>query len=240
TSWNLSGSAFMTLRNHVSYAKRNGLSVVEYKPKEKRNKKLEKQVEDISKKWLKKKKTGEFSFLVGGPSFKEPGDRKYFFVFNKKKNIDAFLVCVPFFARKGIYFDIMRRKNNTIKGTTELLITETFQMLKEDGCSLASLGSAPLSDVTSDKEKRQFIRQVFKFAYNNLNYFYHFKPLYHYKQKFGPTFWEPKYLAYYPPNFKPKYIFTILKAYDPGGINDMFLTSIKTIWSKLKNVKNIK
>ncbi|MFH1445221.1 MAG: DUF2156 domain-containing protein [Nanoarchaeota archaeon] len=233
-SWNLSGSAFMTLRNHISYAKRNGLSVIEYKPKERRNGKIEKQIALISEGWLKEKKTGEFSFLVGGPSFKEPGDRKYFLVVNKKKNIEAFLVCVPFFARHGMYFDIMRRKKKTIKGTTELLVTEAFQTLKEEGYSLVSLGSAPLSNVTSDKEKGQFIRQVLKFAYNNLNYFYHFKPLYHYKQKFGPTFWEPKYLAYYPPNFKPKYIFTVLKAYDPGGINDFLLSNIKSLWEKLK------
>ncbi|MFH1977820.1 MAG: DUF2156 domain-containing protein [Candidatus Aenigmatarchaeota archaeon] len=234
--WNTAGGRFMDLRNEINHAKKDGFRVEEYRPLEKRDRDYEYHMAALSELWQKSKKTGEFSFLVGTASLDDPRDRKYFLVFNQENKLEAFLVCVPIFSRNGVYFDILRRKEDPEKGTTELLITDTFRILREQGYKLVTLGSAPLADVTKDEKKKEFIYKALDFAYNNLNYFYKFKPLFNYKQKFGPTFWEPKYMAFYPPNFKSKYVFAILKAYDPGGISDILLSSFKGIW---KNVKNI-
>ncbi len=234
-AWAMAGQKFKDVRNNINHAKREGFSVIEYRPLEVRVPKHERQMNQLSKKWLEEKKTGEFSFLVGSVSLKNPGERKYFLVLNRRDSVEAFIICVPFHARKGIYLDIMRRKEKPERGTTELLITETFRILKEQGYSLASLGAAPLADVTTDEEKKQLIQHALDFAYHNLNYFYRFKPLFEYKEQFGPSFWEPKYMAYYPPNFRTRYIYAVLKAYDPKGITDIVLSNLRSIWKSIRN-----
>ena len=237
--WNTAGSRFEGLRNEINHARRIGFMVKEYEPLKSRNEKYERQMMELSKQWLKERKSGEFSFLVGSPSLEDPGERKYFIVLNPEDDVEAFLVCVPIFARNGLYFDIMRRKEKPEKGTTELLITEAFRTMREQGYSVATLGSAPLADITKEEEKNRLIQKSLEFAYNNLNYFYHFKPLLRYKQKFGPTTWESKYFAYYPPGFKVKYIYAILKAYDPGGISEMVLSNIRAFWKKIREAGSI-
>jgi phosphatidylglycerol lysyltransferase len=233
TEWTIDGSVFKDVRNAAHHAENSGLKVIEYKPLEFRNKNYEAEIAILSRKWLSKKKTGEFTFLVGSPSLDDPSDRKYFLVVDSSNILHAFLVCVPIYARKGIYLDIMRYKDKPLRGTTELLIREVFRMLKDQGYALASLGSAPLADVTSDEQKKQLIQHALKFTYNNLNYFYRFKPLFAYKQQFGPTQWEPKYFAYYPPFFKAIFLYAILKSYDPSGIRNLAVAPVRTFWNKL-------
>jgi lysylphosphatidylglycerol synthetase-like protein (DUF2156 family) len=113
-SW--AGGKFKDLRRDTRRAKEQGMSVVEYRPLEGRRKDWEEQMEEISRIWAKAKGSREFTFLTGALSLDKPGERTYLLVL-KDDRVEAFMVCTPIYARHGIYFDIMRRKDKPLLGT---------------------------------------------------------------------------------------------------------------------------
>ncbi len=237
-SWE--GGKFKNLRNDIRSAKKHDLSVVEYCPLVERRQEWEKQMERLSADWIKFKGSGEFSFLIGKPSLSDPKERKYFLALNNNQ-IESFVVCTPIFTRNGIYFDLMRRKERTIRGTNQLLITETFKLLKEQGYTMATLGTAPLSnDHVDDPRQSYIIDQVLKLAFNHLGYFHRLKPIYKFKKQFGPTSWESRYLAFSPHWFNPIMLYTLLKAYDPSGVKGTLLRQIqKLIWQGIRTLDKV-
>ncbi len=70
--------------------------------------------------------------------------------------------------------------------------------------------------------------------YEHLNNFYGFKTLHQYKRKYGPTTWEPRYLAYYPGVFTPKIAYSIIKVQNPKGVKDYILQQIKLLYQNRK------
>jgi len=234
-SW--AGGRFRGLRKDIRRGGKHGLSVVEYCPHSGRKGDWEKQMEDLSAAWEKLKGSGEFAFLIGGPSLSDPGDRKYFLALLDNR-IEAFVVCTPIYARSGIYFDLMRRKERPVGGTSQLLISESFRLLREQGYEIATLGTAPLSNRHVDDPDQSFIiGRALDLAYGRLGSFHRYKPIYEFKEQFGPTSWENRYLAYRAP-FNPIILYALLKAYDPSGITGKLLRQILHAWkSILKRLK---
>ena len=236
--YSLSGSKFRSLRKNINQAKRQGLSVVEYQPLLKREPEWEKDMEELSAIWKKFKGSGEFAFLIGEPALDNPKDRKYFLALLDNK-VEAFVVCTPIYTRNGIYFDVMRRKKITPNGMPQLLFTESFRILKEQGYTMATLGTAPLSyKHTTDSDKSRIIKTALKLAFNRLGYFHRFKPLYRFKKQFGPSSWEGRYLAFSPSRFNPVVLYALLKVYDPSGITDKLLNQISRTWIRFNKLKS--
>jgi phosphatidylglycerol lysyltransferase len=228
------GSKFRDLRHDINSAKKHGLSVMEYRLLEERRPDWEEQMEELSRNWVKFKGSYEFSFLIGEPSLNEPGDRKYFLAL-KEEQVEAFIVCTPIYARNGIYFDLMRRKQEPISGTAQILIIETLRLLKEQGYEMATLGAAPLAhEHVEDPDQSRIIELGMDFAFNYMGYFYHFKPLYQFKEQFGPTSWEGRYLAFWPSRFNPVILYALLKAYDPSGVSGQLLRQLQMAWRGIK------
>jgi hypothetical protein len=215
-SWE--GGRFRGLRKDIRRGKKHGLTVVEYCPLSERKSDWETQMEDLSANWEKFKGSGEFAFLLGGPSLSDPGERKYFLALIDDR-VEAFVVCTPIYARNGIYFDLMRRKERPLSGTSQLLISEYFRLLREQGYEMATLGTAPLSNQhVDDPAQSLIIGRALDLAYGRLGSFHRYKPIHEFKNQFGPTSWENRYLAYGPPGFSPIMLYALLKAYDPSGI----------------------
>jgi phosphatidylglycerol lysyltransferase len=234
-SW--AGGAFRDLRRDIRRAQRQGMYVTEYKPLEKRNVQWETQMEEMSRIWREFKGSGEFSFLIGKPGLDDPGDRKYFLAL-KEDELQAFVVCTPIYARNGIYFDLMRRQEIPLGGTAQLLITEAFQLLKNQGYEMASLGAVPLStEEVNDPDMNLIIEIAMEFAFNHLGYFHHYKPLYQFKDQFGPTSWEARYLAFWPPRFNPLILYAVLKAYDPEAVSGNLKRQLQAAWKGIKWLK---
>jgi len=228
------GGKFKDLRNDVKSAKKKELSVVEYRPLERRRLDWEEQMEELSRAWMRFKGSHEFSFLIGEPSLNDPGDRKYFLVL-KDEQVEGFVVCSPIYARNGIYFDLMRRREEPLRGTAQMLITEAFRLLKEQGYEMATLGTAPLANEhIEDPDQSRIIELAMDLAFNYLDYFYRFKPLYQFKEQFGPTSWEGRYLAFWPSRFNPVILYAILKAYDPSGVSGQLLRQLQMAWRGIK------
>ena len=232
-SW--AGGRFGDLRGDIRGAKKRGLSVVEYRPLDERRPEWERQMDELSLAWMRFKGSGEFSFLIGEPRLSDPGDRKYFLALGDNQ-VEAFVVCTPIFARNGVYFDLMRRKEEPLRGTVQLLITDAFRLLKDQGYELATLGTAPLaSEHVDDPDQSRFIELTLQFAFNYLGYFHRYKPLYQFKEQFGPTSWEARYLAYWPPRFSPVMLYALLKAYDPSGITGRLRRQATSAWAALRS-----
>ncbi|MCD6380383.1 DUF2156 domain-containing protein [bacterium] len=235
--FSLSGSKFRSLRKNINQAKKRGLTVVEYCPLLKRQKGWEKDMEELSAIWKEFKGSGEFSFLIGEPALDKPKERKYFLALLDNK-VEAFVVCIPVYTRNGIYFDVMRRKEKTFNGMAQLLFTESFRILKDQGYAMATLGTAPLSyEHVGDPDQSRIIKLALKLAFNRLGHFYRFKPLYKFKKQFGPTFWEGRYLAFSSKVFNPVILYALLKAYDPTRVTRKLLNQLNFAWKGINKIK---
>ncbi len=236
--FSLEGSKFRGLRKNINQAKKQGLSVVEYHPLTERQPEWEKDMEELSAIWRKFKGSGEFSFLIGEPALDNPKDRKYFLALLDNK-VEAFVVCTPVYTRNGIYFDIMRRQEKTPNGMPQLLFTESFRMLKEQGYTMVTLGTAPLSyEHTTDPGQSLIIKTALKLAFNRLGYFHRFKPLYKFKRQFGPTSWEGRYLVFSPRLFNPVILYALLKVYDPTSVTRKLLNQLNFAWKRINKIKD--
>ena len=236
--FSLEGSQFRGLRKSINQAKKKGLSVVEYHPLLQREPIWERDMQELSEIWRKFKGSGEFSFLIGTPSLDKPQERKYFLAI-QDNHVIAFVVCTPIYSRDGIYFDVMRRREITPNGMAQLLFTESFKILKEQGYKMATLGTAPLSyEHVQDPAQNRMIKFSLKAAFHRLNYFYKFKPLYQFKKQFGPSNWEGRYLAYYPAYFNPVILYALLKVYDPSSVTRKLLAQINFAFKGINRVKN--
>ena len=237
-NFSLSGSKFRGLRKNINQAKKQGLEIVEYHPLLKRRPEWEKDMEELSAIWKKFKGSGEFSFLIGEPALNDPKERKYFLVLLDNK-VEAFVVCTPVYTRNGIYFDVMRRQEKTLNGMPQLLFTESFRILKEQGYAMVTLGIAPLSyEHVDDPDQSRIIKTALKLAFNRLGHFYRFKPLYKFKKQFRPTSWEGRYLAFSPSRFNPVILYALLKVYDPTSVTRKLLYQLNFAWKSINKIKD--
>lgn len=225
--YNLQGKKAAKIRNAINHASALGITVEEYQPLKSRNRIIEQQIRDVSREWLKNKKSGELSFMMGTISLENPMDRRYFVAYDKDGKILGFVVFTPFQGGKGYFADVTRRRNSAPIGVMEKIMIEAFKKMKVEGVKWASLGNAPLANVGDDGG---ITGKLLEIIYEKFNSFYGFKNLYHYKKKYGPTSWEPKYLVYYSKIFTPQIAYAIIKAQNPKGVSDFVLSQLKAIF----------
>ena len=225
-SYNIAGKKGAKIRNAINHATSLEINVLEYEPLKNRDKLIEQQINEVSKEWLESKSSSELSFMIGTISLENPMDRRYFMAFDKDNNMLGFIVFSPFLGGEGYLADVTRRKNNAPIGVMEKITFEAFNKMKSEGAKWGSLGLAPLANVADEGKAAE---KLLGFVYEKLNSFYGFKTLHHYKKKYSPTEWEPRYLVYYPKMFTPKIAYSIIKAQNPKGVTDYILNQLKSI-----------
>lgn len=222
----LKGGRTAKIRNAINHANSLGINVTEYCPLKNRDEGIEQQITEISDEWLKSKKSGELSFMLGTISLDNPRDRRYFAAFDSNNKMLAFEVFSPFAAGSGYFADVTRRKNTAPIGVMEKITIEAFRKMKSEGIKWGSLGLAPLANVSEDGS---LTGKLLEIIYEKFNSFYGFKKLHHYKKKYGPTSWEPRYLVYYPKLFTPKIAYSIIKAQNPKGVTDFVFSQLRNL-----------
>ncbi len=129
-------------------------------------------------------------------SLSNPGDRRYF-IAERENQVIGFLTYTPVYARQGVYLDLMRRGPETPPGTMDLLLTESFRLLRESGVRWATMGMSPLANVANSSiSQSDRLAWLLNQIYQHGKAVYSFKQLHDFKQKFQPHLWESKYLAY--------------------------------------------
>lgn len=228
--YTLKGGKTAKIRNALNHATALGIYVTEYCPLKNRDDFIEQQIAEVSKEWLKNKKSSELSFMLGTISLDNPRDRRYFAAFDSNNRMLAFEVFSPFAGGRGYYADVTRRRGGAPIGVMEKITIEAFMKMRTEGVKWGSLGLAPLANVSEDGS---LTGKLLEIIYEKFNSFYGFKQLHHYKKKYGPTAWEPRYLVYYPKLFTPKIAYSIIKAQNPKGVTDFVFSQLRNFTLEL-------
>lgn len=217
SQYNLKGGKVAKVRAAINHANKSGITVREYEPLKYKDINIECKINEITKLWKEHKHGGEMSFMLGGTELDNPMDRRYFFASDAKGKMLGFVVFIPFEGGKGYLADVTRRLPDAPQGVIEKIIYEAFLVMKSEGVKWGSMGLAPLANVR-ENDKTAITGRLFEFIYENLNSIYSFKKLHHSKEKYSPTQWESRYMAYHPKIFTPKIAYAIVKAQNPQGI----------------------
>jgi phosphatidylglycerol lysyltransferase len=219
-NYHLVGGKVAKVRAAINHATKAGISVVEYKPLSEKNELIEKQMEQITEEWLTRKGGYEMHFTMGGTGLSDPMDRRYFYACDEAGTMLGFVVFLPYI--NGYLADVTRRKNTAPQGVLEKIIYKAFTQFKEEGIGWGNMGLSPLYNV-ADHDKSTMTEKLFNYIYENLNNSYGFKQLHHAKEKYAPTHWVPRYLAYYPHPFSPKLAYALVRCQIKEGILQVLL-----------------
>ena len=138
----LSGGSMELVRAATNKARREGVVVVEHDPFGVEAHPINRELEEISEQWLKTKGERELGFLLGSLTLDQNCAKRYFIARsgNGKGRIEGFIVCEPIYGRHGYYLDLTRRRVDAVRGVMELLTSEIFRLLRNEGYEMASMG----------------------------------------------------------------------------------------------------
>jgi phosphatidylglycerol lysyltransferase len=190
TKWSLAGSARKGLRRTVVEVTREGITfeiierenVPDCLPELRR----------ISDQWLAAKKAREKGFSLG--RFDEAYLKNFpIAVLRGKNGIVAFSNLWLGGDGTEMSVDLMRHGDDAPTSAMEYLLITLLEWAKAHGYSRFNLGMAPLAGL-QNRAIAPLWSRAGALLFRHGEYFYNFRGLRQYKQKFDPT-WEPRYLA---------------------------------------------
>lgn len=169
---------------------------------------------EISRLWLAQKFGSEIGFAFSRMTQAErfAKEQRLMVLVNPHGQPQAFITLVPIFVPGGGWaLDLMRRTNDTPRDGMRYLIASALLALKEEGYAQASLGLAPLADVTTDEWPGERLTTARELLFQRFNQLYNFRGVYRFKSHFMPR-WEPRYLAF-TPNSLPLVLLSLYRAH---------------------------
>lgn len=213
--YNLQGGKVAKVRAAINHATKAGITVCEYKPAEGRDARLERQIEDISAEWLKSKGGKMLQFMVGGTGLNDPLDRRYFYACDSAGTMLGFVVFLPYL--DGYLADVTRRRSGAPQGVLEKIICEAWMKMRDEGIQWGSMGLATLYNV-AEADRATLTEKLFTYIYENLNNNFGFQNLHHAKEKYAPTHWFPRHMAFYPKPFSPRLAYALVRCQSKTGL----------------------
>lgn len=150
------------------------------------------ELQAVSEAWLLAKRTREKRFSLG---HFDPAYLRQFpvAVVQRQGRIAAFANVWAAAGREELSVDLMRHNTDAPEDAMEYLLLKLMLWGRNQGFARFDLGMAPLSGMESRRLATAWSRMGnFLFTYGE--YFYNFKGLRRYKEKFDPL-WEPRYLV---------------------------------------------
>ncbi|MFN7930513.1 MAG: DUF2156 domain-containing protein, partial [Blastocatellia bacterium] len=191
--WKPRGDKCKKVRAGVNQARGAGVEVERYDPGRKLNCQLRNEIEQLCQAWIGTREVDALGWLLELDPFFLSEHKRYFLA-RRNGKVEGLLACSPIPARNGWYLEDLIRHPQSERGVSELLVVTALDHLGAEGATLATLGTSPLAGIKTGGQFKQLSR-VLKFIYENLDGFYHFKDLHHFKAKFAPSLVEPEYLA---------------------------------------------
>jgi phosphatidylglycerol lysyltransferase len=190
TGFSLKGGKRANLRHAVNRAERAGLTfeVVE----------VEKvwsvmgEISHISESWLAAHRASEKSFSLGAfePTYVK---RQPVAIVRNGGQAVAFATILTTGRKTVASVDIMRHLSDSPAGTMDFLFAKLMLYFQAQGYRRFNLGMAPLSGM-AQHSLAPFWHRIGRLIYSRGEYFYNFRGLRAFKEKFDPE-WEPRYLA---------------------------------------------
>ena len=209
----LAGGQMELVRAATNKARREGVAVMEHNPFSVDAAEVNRELREISEQWLQTKGDKELGFLLGSLTLDQRCAKRYFIARSGygKGRIEGFIVCEPIYGRHGYYLDLTRRRVDAVRGVMELLTTEIFRMLGDEGYEMASMGLAPLALLDDpDLSEHPTLTRLMRFAYQQVTNKYDFKLLYRYKAKYHPHSWERRYFCFNQKRLSPRMLYAVL------------------------------
>jgi len=216
--FSLAGGKRAALRALTHKVTRAGLTVRPYRRDQGPDAAIDEQLEEISEEWLAAKRLGEMGFTLGRFSL-EALDGVRVFLCLSAERVEAFCSWLPYRAGQAAVVDLMRKRNDAVSGTMDLLLAESLQALRDEGLQQASLANAPLANVG---EPRGPLDRGVALLFENLNAFYGYKNLFQFKKKFAPR-WEGRYLVYPRGSDLPRIAAAMTLVHGSGGFLQLLL-----------------
>ena len=191
-SFTLKGHAAKELRNASNHLTRLGYRAEMHPPP--LDGALLAELREISDEWLILMRGSEMGFAMGRFDEEYLRSSPVMVIRGPEGQSAAFANLIPESRRREIAVDLMRRRANTENGTMEFLFASVFAWAARQGYDSFNLGLSGLSGVGQEPDDPAAERAL-RFLYENANWFYNFKGLRAFKEKFHPR-WEPRYLIY--------------------------------------------
>jgi phosphatidylglycerol lysyltransferase len=126
-------------------------------------------------------------------------DLKQLFVARRNGVAQAVLACSRLPANETWYLEDLVRAPDAVNGATELLIVTALGLLRADGVSGASFAMAPMRNPRGQIDPRaQWLGWALERVIRQLDRRYRFRAIARYEERFAPTEWRPRYVAFRP------------------------------------------
>jgi phosphatidylglycerol lysyltransferase len=183
------GNRGKKLRWAVNHARRAGVEVDESW--------TEAEVLDVVSRWRASLRRPEpKSFMAIAPLAQV--DRKRLFVARRAGRAEALLSCARL-AEGGWYLEDLVRVPESVNGATELLVCEALERLRAAGAAWASFALAPMRGVDTQLDRRaRLLGRLLGVAIRGFDRRYGFRAIARYEERFAPTEWLPRYVAFHP------------------------------------------
>ena len=221
----LAGGKMELVRAATNKAKREGVVVFEHFPFALGAERFNRELRALSSEWLLAKGNNEMGFLLGSPMLDRRSAKRYFIALSGQGagRIEGFVVCEPIYGRNGYYLDCTRRRVDAVRGTMELLTSEIFRQLGDEGYEIGSMGLAPLAKLDDpDLLRHPRLATLMQFVYDRVEGTYDFKHLYRYKAKYHPHNWERRYLCFNRARLSPRMLYATVQVRNAISLNGIF------------------
>lgn len=217
-SFSLAGKAGARIRADINHAQKANLTVKEYRPLEYRDNLIEKAFSNITKEWLSTKNGTKLSFTLGGTSFDDPMDRRYFYAVNDSEQVLGFVVFTPFDNKNGYLADVTRQVTDAPSGIMQLIIYQALLTFRDEHVTYLSLGLAPLVDENTSHEGNEMAAKALHYIYEHMNHIYGFKNLHLAKSRYNPQKWVPGYFVFEPRILSLESAYAAVSIQNPNGL----------------------
>ncbi|MBO0860613.1 MAG: DUF2156 domain-containing protein [Chloracidobacterium sp.] len=238
--WKPAGNRGKNVRACVNQARKAGVAVERYDPQSNQDQRARTEIEELCQAWIDTREVDALGWLLELDPFKLAGHKRYFLARAANGRLEAMLACCPIPARNGWYLEDLIRRPGADRGVNELLITEAFRSLAEEGAELATLATSPLAGIEPNEPDIEFkyLSRLLRLIYEHLDAFYHFKTLHRFKAKFAPSFVEDDFVAIYPPRIRPRMALSLIGAFDPGGLSGVVASKLRKLWHEARKTKS--
>lgn len=216
--FSLTGGTRANLRAMVNKTLKTGMKVLRYERGLKQDPSLDRQLEAVSAEWLAEKRLPEMGFTLGRFSL-EGLERIPVFIAMLEGEVKAFCTWLLYRNGEAVVLDLMRKRKDAISGTMDLLLAESLLQLKDAGVPEASLSNAPLANINAPHDT---LDRGVRLLFENMNSFYGYKNLFHFKKKFSPR-WEGRYLVYPAGTDLPRVAYALLRIHHSSGLLRLLL-----------------
>ena len=140
--FSLKGNRMQNIRRGCNHARNVGLEAFELKGGSGADMKAFHEIHDISRKWLRLKRTPEIEHIVWKLDSVPNPDLRYF-IARSSDRLEAFVTFNPIYPTGDWYLDLTRRRVDAPNGVLDYLIVESLKVLRAEGMRKLYLGMVP-------------------------------------------------------------------------------------------------